>query len=59
MAQNNKKPIMIGISIACFVLAGLLTLILIPKSSGGPETIDPKEKIWVKCSNPECNAGKA
>ena len=55
MEDSKKKPIMIGVVVACLVLAGLITY---TSRSGktGLEAMKSGEMIWVKCSNPDCGA---
>lgn len=54
MEESKRKSIMIGVIIACFVLAG----VIIYKYSIGPEVPGTEvlrgQKIWVKCSNADC-----
>jgi len=53
MEQSKKKPIMIGIIVACIVLAVAITLTKSPEKSG-LDSIKDSEMMWVKCSNPDC-----
>jgi ribosomal protein L37E len=59
---NKKKLLMVVIIIICFALAAAITYKKdadYKKETSKPagiETIDPNELIWVKCTNPECNA---
>ncbi len=59
---NKKKLLMVVIIIVCFGLAAAITYkkdVDYKKETSRPagiETIDPNELIWVKCTNPECNA---
>ncbi|HUT28380.1 MAG TPA: hypothetical protein VMX13_01205 [Sedimentisphaerales bacterium] len=56
MEESKKKPIMIGVIIACFAVAAGITLMT--RSGGGSSGI-PKEyateQIWMKCRNEQCN----
>ena len=56
MEDSRKKPIMIGVSVACLVLAGVITYKTRSGSSGGIESIKRGQMIWVKCNNPNCGA---
>ncbi len=54
MEESKKKPILIGVIIACFAVAGIYTY---SRHSGGGGTVDsiPEgEQIWVKCANDSC-----
>lgn len=56
MEESKKKPIMIGVIITCFVLAGVITY----KYSVGPEgpstEVFKGQSQWVKCRNSDCEA---
>ena len=55
MEESTKKPLMIGITVACLVVAGV---ILLMRSGGGAASGIPKgEKVWVKCE--KCGAEAA
>jgi hypothetical protein len=56
MEESKKKPIMIGVVVACLALALLITFGLPGGGGGGIEDISPEDKIWVKCNNPDCKA---
>ena len=56
MEESRKKPIMIGVIVACLGLAALITFSRRAGSGGGIEDISPEEMIWVKCNNPDCKA---
>ena len=56
MEDSKKKSILIGVIVACVVLAFVITYVTRPESSGGIEGIKPGEMMWVKCSNPDCGA---
>jgi len=56
MEESKKKPIMIGIIVACLALAALITFSRRAGSGGGIEDISPEEMVWVKCNNPDCKA---
>ena len=53
MEEGKKKPIMIGVIVACLALALLITFGRRSRS-GGVEDISPEEIMWVKCNNPDC-----
>lgn len=53
MEESRKKPIMVGVIVVCFVLAGVIWY----KSSvgGGPDLKQFKDKTtWVQCGNEPC-----
>ncbi len=54
MEEGKKKPIMIGVIVACLVLAALVTFSRRGGGGGGIEDISEEEMIWVKCNNPNC-----
>ena len=56
MEDSKKKPLLIGIIIACFVLAVVITIATRSSNSGGIESIPEDSTMWVKCDNPKCNA---
>lgn len=53
MEESKKKPVMVGVIVACIVLAGVVTYMT---KSGGSETAigEAGEMMWVKCRNPQC-----
>jgi ribosomal protein L40E len=53
--MEDKKPIMIGVIVACFAVAGLITYMTRSPSKGPliPESF-AKETIWLKCRNSSC-----
>ncbi len=56
MEESKKKPIMIGVIIACLALTAV---IIIGRRSGGGSGVDgiaAGEMTWVKCNNPSCKA---
>lgn len=55
MEDSKKKPVMIGVIVACLVLAGLVTYIS-SRGSSGIDAIPQSEMIWLKCNNQDCNA---
>ena len=55
MEQSKKKQIMIGVIVACIVLAVAVTLMR-SSEKAGLDGVSDSVKVWVKCSNPECNA---
>ncbi|MFZ0033800.1 MAG: hypothetical protein WAK60_02270 [Sedimentisphaerales bacterium] len=56
MEEGQKKIIKIVVVVACLVAAGVITYATRSKisSSGGIETIERGEMIWLKCRNPKC-----
>jgi len=56
MEDSKKKPVMIGIVVACLVLAAVITYMSQSESSTGIESIDPGRMTWLKCTNPDCGA---
>jgi hypothetical protein len=54
MEQSKKKQIMIGVIAACIVLAVAVTLMR-SSEKAGLDSVSDSVKVWVKCSNPECN----
>ena len=55
MEEGKKKPIMIGVIVACLALTAF---IIFRRSGGGGgiEDISDEEMTWVKCNNPNCKA---
>ena len=58
MNANQKKAVMIVIIVVCLALAVSIAYKYEKETSGptGIETIDPKDLIWVKCANEQCQA---
>lgn len=57
MEESNKKPIMIGVIMACVVLAVVITYMSSSGgNSGGYESIERGEMMWIKCNKPGCKA---
>ena len=56
MEEGKKKPIMIGVIVACLALAALITFSRRGGSGGGIKDISDEEMVWVKCNNPNCKA---
>jgi hypothetical protein len=54
--DESKKPILIGVIVACFVGAGGITVLTRQKGSGGINTIPADAITWVKCRKPGCEA---
>ena len=52
MEESKKKPIMVGIVVACLILAGVITFMSRSESSG-IEAFEGR-LVWVKCSNSDC-----
>ena len=55
MEESKKKPIMIGVIIACIAVAGIITYSR-RSGGGGVDGIPEGEMTWVKCNNPNCKA---
>jgi len=56
MEESKKKPIMIGVIIACFVLAGVITYKYSIGTEGPGTEVFKGQSVWVKCSNSDCGA---
>ena len=56
MEDSRKKPIMIGVIVVCFAVAGLVFFMKGSGGSGGIDDIPDDKMTWVKCSNPSCKA---
>jgi hypothetical protein len=56
MEESKKKPIMIGVIIACIAVAGIITYSRRSGGGGGIDSISDEEMTWVKCNNPNCKA---
>lgn len=56
MEDSKKKPIMIGVIVVCFAVAGFVFFMKGSGGGGGINDIPEDKMIWVKCSNPNCNA---
>ncbi len=54
MEDSKKKPIMIGVIVACLVLAGIITYATRSKEAGGIASIKRGKMTWLKCRNPDC-----
>ncbi|MHC4482662.1 MAG: hypothetical protein ACYSW4_03855 [Planctomycetota bacterium] len=54
MEESKKKPVMIGVIIVCFAVAGAITYMT--RSREPYENPEDLENImmWVKCRNPQC-----
>jgi len=55
MEESKKKPIMIGVIVACLALTAII-IIGRRSGGGGVDDIPEGEMIWVKCNNPNCKA---
>jgi len=55
MEDSKKKPIMVGLILACIAAAVAVTLITKSKDEGGVGGLGD-EIIWVKCANETCGA---
>ncbi len=56
MEEGKKKPVMIGVIIACLAIAGVITFSKYSGEDGDIDSISEEEMIWVKCNNPACKA---
>jgi len=56
MEESKKKPIMIGVIIACLTLTAIIIIGRRSGGGGGIDDIPEGEMIWVKCNNPNCKA---
>lgn len=55
MEESKKKPIMIGVIVVCFAVAGGITFLTRSGgSSGGVPASFANELTWMKCRNPDC-----
>jgi len=54
MEESTKKPLMIGIIVACIVIAGIVTFWTRKGSEKGIKSLDPTKSTWLKCNNSEC-----
>ena len=55
MEERKKKTIMIAIIVGCVGLAVGITFMR-GSDRSGITSIDPGNKVWVKCNNPSCGA---
>ena len=55
MEDSKKKPIMVVVVLVCLGLAGAVTY-MSRTESGGAESLERGEMMWVKCNNPDCGA---
>ena len=53
MEEEKKRTVKVFIVVACLLAAVVVYSITRPKSSS---TVEPVDKLWVKCSNPDCEA---
>jgi DNA-directed RNA polymerase subunit RPC12/RpoP len=57
MEESKKKPIMIGVIIACFAVAVGITIMTRPGAGGGGIPAEyATQQIWMKCRNDQCNS---
>lgn len=56
MEDSKKKPIMIGVIVACLIVAALITFAGRGGGGEGINAIPDDEMTWVKCNNPKCKA---
>ena len=55
MEDSKKKPIMIGVIVACLVLAGIITYATRSKEEGGIASLKRGQEMFlIKCRNPDC-----
>ena len=55
MEDSKKKTMMIGIVVVCLVAAVAITLSRTSKKTG-LAAIERGSTVWVKCTNPDCEA---
>lgn len=56
MEAGTKKIVMVAIIIVCLIAAAVIALMSRTGGQTGYDTIDAKERMWVKCANPDCGA---
>ena len=57
MDESQKKNLMIGIIVVCLAVGGYLVYANLSGGGGsGINSIDADEKVWVKCTNKDCQA---
>ena len=56
MEDSRKKPVMIGVIVVCFAVAGWVFFMKGSGGSGGIDDIPDDKMTWVKCNNPKCKA---
>lgn len=55
MEDSKKKPIMIGVIVACLVLAGIITYTTRSGETGGIESLKRGQEMFlIMCRNPGC-----
>jgi ribosomal protein L40E len=54
MEEGKKKMIMVAIIVVCIVAAVVITVATRSGSTGGIESINIREMVWLKCRNPKC-----
>jgi len=54
MEASKKKPIMIGVIVACLALAGIITYTTRSRETGGIGSLKRGKMTWLKCRNPGC-----
>lgn len=50
MDEGQKKTVMIGVIVACIVIAGIITLASRGGGSGSVDDIPSDQMVWVKCT---------
>jgi len=56
MEESKKKPIMIGVIIACLALTAIIIFGRRSGDGSGIDSISDEEMTWIKCNNPNCKA---
>lgn len=56
MEESQKKAIMVVVIVACLAVAGVIAFKNFSGGSLSASAISKGELMWVKCSNPKCNA---
>lgn len=54
MEESKKKPVMIGVTIVCFILAGVIYFATRPKQVEGMPDEFATQMVLYKCRNPSC-----
>lgn len=56
MDDSKKKSLMFVMVVGCLAVACGITFMRMRGTGDSLNTIDSKEKVWVKCSDEQCNA---
>jgi len=54
MNDERKSLVKIIAIVACLVVAVVITVVSTHEKATGLDSIDPEDRIWVKCNNPDC-----